>query len=191
MKLLWTELLRHKSLLLGALVLASINQIFSLLDPQIFRLIIDNYATKANQVKSHDFLIGVGLLLLGSVLVAFISRVAKAFQDYYVNVITQKVGNRLYAISVGHAFSLPYAIFEDERSGELLSKLQKARSDSQKLIADGVNVIFLSLVGMLFVLIYATYVHPLIGLVYFLVIPILGMATFILSKKINNTFLCD
>lgn len=185
-KILFAELLKHKGLLVGALVLASINQIFSLLDPQIFRLIIDNYATQVDSLAPRDFISGVGLLLLGVILVAFISRVAKAFQDYYVNVITQRVGNKLYAKSVAHAFSLPYAVFEDQRSGEILNKLQKARADSQTLIANGVNILFLSLVGMIFVLIYATFVHPMIGLIYFLIIPTLGLATFLLSKKIKE-----
>lgn len=186
MKLLWKELLQHKVLLAGALALASINQVFSLLDPQIFRLIIDNYATQVDELTTRDFITGVGLLLLGTIAVAFISRVAKAFQDYYVNVITQRAGNRLYARSIHHAFSLPYAVFEDESSGEILSKLQKARTDSQQLITNSINILFLSLVGIVFVLIYATYVHPLIGLVYFLIIPSLGTATFILSRKIKQ-----
>lgn len=186
MKLLFQELFKHKGLLVGALVLATINQVFSLLDPQLFRMIVDRYATQVDTLEPRDFILGVGLLLLGVVLVAFISRVAKAFQDYYVNVITQRVGNKLYAKSVAHAFSLPYAVFEDQRSGEILNKLQKARADSQLLITNAINILFLSLVGMTFVLVYATYVHPLIGLVYFLIIPALGTATFILSKKIKE-----
>lgn len=185
MDLLWIGLKKYKGTLIGALILATINQVFSLLDPQIFRLIIDNYATKASTLGNQEFIKGVGLLLLATVGVAFVSRVAKAFQDYYVNVITQRIGTELYAHSVGHAFSLPYAVFEDQRSGELLNRLQKARADSQSFISHTINTLFLSLVGIVFVLIYATIVNPLIGLVYFLIIPTLGSATFFLSKKIK------
>lgn len=186
MKLLWQEVRKYKGLLFGALLLAAVNQIFSLLDPQIFRLIIDNYASRAGEMTSGEFVRGVGLLLLGTVGVAFVSRVAKAFQDYYVNVITQRVGTNLYAQSIAHSFSLPYAVFEDERSGELLSKLQKARTDSVSFIGNAVNILFFSLVGVIFVLIYASSVHPVIGLVYFLIIPTLGLATFTLSRKIKE-----
>lgn len=185
MDLLWTGVKKYKGTLIGALILATINQIFSLLDPQIFRMIIDNYATKASVLTRQEFITGVGLLLLATVGVAFVSRVAKAFQDYYVNVITQRVGTELYAHSVDHAFSLPYAVFEDQRSGELLNRLQKARADSQSFISHTINTLFLSLVGIIFVLIYATIVNPLIGLVYFLIIPTLGGVTFFLSKKIK------
>src|SRR5438046_3990705 len=77
-----------------ALVLAAINQIFSLLDPLIFRHIIDSYATRYREYSSPQFIQGVGLLLAAAVGVALVSRIAKNFQDYFVNVITQKVGAR-------------------------------------------------------------------------------------------------
>lgn len=186
MKLLWQEVKKHKGILFGALALATVNQVFSLLDPQIFRLIIDNYASRVGELSRSEFISGVGLLLVASVGVAFISRVAKAFQDYYVNVIIQRSGTNLYAQSVSHSFSLPYAVFEDERSGELLNKLQKARTDSQALILNAVNILFLSLVSILFVLIYATFVHWLVGLTFFLIFPVLGTAIYFLSKKIKE-----
>src|SRR5256714_4240768 len=85
-----------------ALLLAAINQIFSLLDPLIFRHIIDSYATRYREYPTAKFLSGVGLLLGAAVGVAFVSRVAKNFQDYFVNVITQKVGANIYADGIRH-----------------------------------------------------------------------------------------
>ncbi|HVO29041.1 MAG TPA: ABC transporter ATP-binding protein, partial [Candidatus Paceibacterota bacterium] len=129
---------------------------------------------------------GVGLLLLVSVAAAFISRVAKNFQQYYENVVTQRVGTELYANSVRHSFSLPYAVFEDQRSGELLQKLQKARLDSQQLIVNFVDTVFVAVVGIAAVLVYAFYVHWLIGLMYFLILPILGAVLFFIGRKIKT-----
>ena len=186
MKLLFNYVRENKKILFGALLLASVNQFFSLLDPQIFRLIVDRYASKADTYSHSDFIKGVLFLLFLSVLVAFISRVAKNFQDYFVNIITQRVGTKLYGESVSHAFSLPYFVFEDQRSGELLQKMQKARTDSQALITGFINTIFLSFIGIVFVLIYAFTVHWLIGLVYFLIIPVLGSVTFFLSRRIKE-----
>ncbi|HLC73671.1 MAG TPA: ABC transporter ATP-binding protein, partial [Candidatus Nanoarchaeia archaeon] len=176
---------KHKKTLILALVLATINQIFSLLDPQIFRLIIDKYATKASTFPRETFIKGILLLLLASVFVALISRIAKNFQDYYVNVISQKVGTSMYADSVAHTLSLPYNIFEDQSSGQILQKLQKARIDTQAALQSSINVVFLSVVGILFVIIYAFTVNWLIGLVYFLLIPIIGIFTYLISKKIK------
>src|SRR5213080_3998116 len=91
-----------------ALVLAATNQIFSLLDPLIFRHIIDGYATRFHDYTLPQFFKGVGLLLGAAVSVAFISRLAKNFQDYFVNVITQRVGARMYSDGIRHSLELPY-----------------------------------------------------------------------------------
>ena len=185
MKLLLDYLKNYKKIIFGALILATINQVFSLLDPQIFRLIIDNYATKINQLTPSEFSSGVLLLLFAAVGVALISRIAKNFQDYFVNVITQKVGTKLYADAITHSFSLPYEVFEDQRSGELLQKVQKAKIDSQVLINSAINIAFLFVIGLSFVILYAFIVNWLIGLVYVLLVPLMGLITFIVSKKIE------
>lgn len=185
MSLLFNYLKRYKKLLFLTLLLATVNTVFSLVDPQVFRLIIDNYVSKIGTISHADFLRGVGLLLAASVGAAFISRVAKNFQQYYENVVTQRVGTQLYAFSVAHSFSLPYAIFEDQRSGELLQKLQKARLDAQQLIISFVDIIFVSLIGVLLVIAYAFYVHWLIGVLYLSMIPIMGSAMFFLGRKIK------
>ena len=57
------------------------------------------------------------------------SRVAKNFQDYFVNVVTQRLGAQLYSDGIRHSLELPYPVFEDQRSGETLGKLQKVRTD--------------------------------------------------------------
>src|SRR5271170_8500822 len=125
-----------------ALLLAAINQIFSLLDPLIFRHIIDSYATRYKEYSSPQFVRGVSLLLAAAVGVALVSRIAKNFQDYFVNLITQQVGARIYADGISHSLELPYAQFEDQRSGETLGRLQKVRTDVEKLINISVNLLF-------------------------------------------------
>ena len=163
MKLLAAYLLDYWRLIALALVLAAINQIFSLLDPLIFRYVIDQYATRFSEYTTGEFFRGVSLLLAAAVGVAFVSRVAKNFQDYFINVITQRLGARLYSDGIQHSLELPYAVFEDQRSGETLGKLQKVRTDVEKLIAASINTLFTSLVGIIFVMIYAWTVHWLIA----------------------------
>ena len=183
MRLLWSYLLRYKHLIVAALVLAAINQVFSLLDPQVFRLIVDRYALKVNTMPRELFVRGVVLLLLAYVGVALVSRIAKNFQDYFVNVISQCTGAQLYERSVPHSFSLPYAVFEDQRSGEILQKMQKARADAQSLITNFVNLIFVSMVGLVFVTIYGFTVHWAIGTVYLLLAPSLGTLMFFIKAQ--------
>src|SRR6185437_7743703 len=99
-----------------ALFLAAINQIFSMLDPAIVQRVIDRYLLHVNSFTASQFIRGVGVLLGLSIGAAFVSRVAKNFQDYYVNVITQQVGARIYSDGIRHSLDLPYADFEDQRS---------------------------------------------------------------------------
>ena len=186
MRLLWGYIKQYKKILFGTLALATVNQVFSLLDPQIFRIIVDKYVSHIADLSRHDFLQGITILLLASVGVAFISRVAKNFQDYYLNVVVQRVGTKMYAHSVSHSFSLPYAVFEDQRSGEFLQKLQKARTDAQLFMQSSVNILFLAVIGIVFVIGYAFYVHWLVGLVYFLIIPVLGVSTYMISRQIKT-----
>ena len=186
MKLLYSYLRQYRSLVLLTLVLATINQVFSLLDPYVFSLIIDNYVSKFSELTSTQFRNGVGLLLAAAVGVAFVSRVAKNFQDYFTNVITQRMGAQMYADGLKHSLELPYAVFEDQRSGETLGKLQKARTDSEKYLNVAINVLFISLVGVIFVLIFAVRVHWLVAVVYFLTIPVLMGMMWFLSAKIKR-----
>src|SRR2546430_6212837 len=186
MKLLYSYLREYWKMVVLILVLAALNQIFSLMDPLIFRYVIDEYATKYSQYTTSQFIRGVSLLLGAVVGVAFVSRVAKNFQDYYTNVITQQLGAQIYSDGIRHSLELPYSVFEDQRSGETLGKLQKVRTDVERLINAFVNILFISLVGVVFVMVYAFTVHWLIALVYFLTIPILGILVSVLSRKIKR-----
>ena len=168
-----------------ALALAATNQVFSLLDPLIFRHIIDEYATRYKDYTTEQFIKGVSLLLGAAVGVAFVSRVAKNFQDYFVNVIVQRLGAQMYSDGIRHSLELPYSVFEDQRSGETLGKLQKVRSDVEKFITMSINMLFTTLVGVVFVMIYAFNVHWVIAPAFLMTVPLLGTLSSVLSKRIK------
>jgi ATP-binding cassette subfamily B protein len=185
MQLLFRYLSLHRRTLVLALVLATVNQVFSLMDPQIFRLIVDQYAMHVDVLPQGEFISGVLVLLLASMGVALASRIAKNFQDYFVNVMTQRIGAGIYGESIAHAFSLPYGVFEDQRSGEILQKLQKARADTQVFVTNAINIAFLSLLGIGLVLVYAAFVHWSIALSFMLMFPIVGGIMVWTSRRIK------
>ncbi len=186
MKILFVYLKKYWKLCALTLVLASINQIFSLLDPYIFRHIIDKYATQPEIYTKSEFIYGVGLLLLATIGVALVSRVAKNFQDFYLNAVTQRTGADMYSDGVAHTLSLPFSIFEDERSGETLGKLQKARQDSEKFLVAFVNILFVSLIGFIFVAIYSASVYWGVAVMFILTPVFIGFMSFFLTKKIKD-----
>jgi ATP-binding cassette subfamily B protein len=186
MKLLLSYAKQYWKLIALALVLAAINQTFSLLDPLVFRHIIDQYVTRYQEYTARQFFQGVGLLLAAAVGVAFVSRTAKNFQDYVINVVTQRLGAQMYADGLRHSLELPFQVFEDQRSGETLGKLQKVRTDVERLISTLINVLFTTLVGVVFVMIYAINVHWVIAPIFLLTVPLLGWLSSALGKRIKS-----
>jgi ATP-binding cassette subfamily B protein len=191
MKLLLQYLSRYKGLIFLALILAAINQVFSLLNPYILgNFLIDPFANKAKHFREsgldNEFFRGVIIGLLMIIGAAMVSRIAKAFQDYVVNVVIQKFGAKLYTDGLRHALRLPFQDFEDQRSGETLSVLQKVRADCEKFITNFVNVLFATLVGIVFVSIVAFKLSPSLPLIYLLGSITLALLTSVLSRKIKS-----
>ena len=188
MKILLRYLKKHQTTVFGALALAAINQIFSLLDPYIFRKIIDDVASvyQADNHTVEEFLRAIIPLTLASIGVAFVSRVAKNFQDYFINTVTQKVGAQIYADGISHSLELPYESFEDQRSGETLGKLQKVRTDVEKIITVGINILFQSVIALIFISIYAFSVHWMIVPLFLITGPLIAWISSVLSKKIKT-----
>ncbi|HEY1055155.1 MAG TPA: ABC transporter ATP-binding protein, partial [Emticicia sp.] len=186
MKLLLHYLSRYRWQVVLALTLAAINQTFSLLDPYIFGKLIDKYANRAKDFTEPEFLKGVSLMLGAVIGVAMVSRIAKTLQDYMVNMIIQKLGANVFTDGLKHTLNLPYQQFEDQRSGETLSILQKVRTDSEKFITSFINVAFTSLVGIVFLTIYSLSVNSWLIGIYFIGAFALAALTRVLSRKIKE-----
>ncbi len=186
MRIFYNYLKRYWMLCILVIFLAAINQTFSLLDPLIFRHVIDDYATKFDLFTFKQFLSGISFLLLLAVGAAFVSRVAKNFQDYYLNTVTQRLGAKIYNDGVEHSLALPYAVFEDQRSGETLGVLQNVRTASETFIISMINVLFVSLIGFLFVTIYAFHIYFAVAIVFALTVPIIGLISYVLTNKVKK-----
>jgi ATP-binding cassette subfamily B protein len=168
------------------LFLAAINQSFALIDPIIFRHVIDDYATRFDAFTLAQFARGVSLLLLLAIGAAFVSRVAKNFQDYYLNNVTQRTGAQIYNDGVRHSLALPYVVFEDQRSGETLGTLQQVRLACETFATSFINVLFVSLIGFIFVTIYALYIYWGVAVVFAATVPIIAIASYLLSTRIKK-----
>jgi ATP-binding cassette subfamily B protein len=186
MKILLSYLKRYKNLVFLSMLLASINQVFSLLDPYIYGKIIDRFAQHASDFTKAEFIKGVALLIGAAISVAMISRIAKAFQDYCINLVIQKLGADIYTDGLKHTLQIPFNEFEDQRSGETLNVLQKVRTDTEKFISSFINIVFASLVGIVFVIMYTVNVYGGLILVYLLATVLLSIVTNYLSKKVKK-----
>ncbi|MEO6524572.1 MAG: ABC transporter ATP-binding protein [Mucilaginibacter sp.] len=185
MKILLSYLKNYTGVVIFALLLAAINQGFSLLDPFFTGKLVDQAIEKRNALNHAEY-VSVILKWVGlAVGSAMVSRIAKNFQDYYTSIIVQKVGAKMYADGLQHSLKLPYQVFEDQRSGETLGILQKVRLDSEKFITAFISVLFVSLIGMSFVIVYSLSVSYKVTLVYIAAIPIITIVSIVLSRKIK------
>ena len=210
MKILLKYLKPYKWMVVLTLVLAAINIGFSLIDPillgKLVNLARDHQAGPAGAIHQnltdHQFFwdnsritrkedkhylqLGVFFILIFSISVAMVSRIAKAFQDYFLNVVIQKFGAKVFTDGLQHAMKLPYQQFEDQRSGETLSVLTKVRSDVEKFMTNFINILFGVIVGVVFVFVYASlYISWMVPVAYLVGIVILTLITNLLSKKIK------
>jgi ATP-binding cassette subfamily B protein len=186
MKILLSYLSKHRWVVVLALFLAGMNIGFSLLDPYITGRIVDNFIEKYKVLSHDEYLYGVLKLVGMAIGVAMVSRIAKNFQDYFTNIITQKVGAEMYADGLKHSLELPYQVFEDQRSGETLGILQKVRLDCEKFITSFISILFVSLIGMVFVIVYSATVSYQVTLVYFAAIPVITFVSMAMSRKIKR-----
>lgn len=206
MKILFKYLQPHKWLVILTLILAAINIGFSLIDPILLGKMV-NLANEQQSVphsgkyswadffwqyewivkKGSPYLqLGVFYILIFSISVAMVSRIAKNFQDYFLNVIIQKFGAKVFTDGLQHAMKLPYQQFEDQRSGETLSILTKVRGDVEKFMISFINVLFGILVGVVFVFVYAAlFIDWRIPVAYLVGIAVLTFITNKLSKKVK------
>ena len=174
-------------LLFFALIMASINICFSLSDSIITGKLMQDCGVglakyKGNEmafIKSLSFWLG---LSLGA---AMISRITKNFQDYFTNVVIQRTGAQMYTDGIKKSLDLPYAEFEDQRSGETLSKLTKVRIDSEKLITLSISLIFQTIIGFVFVILYVARIDYRISLIFLVTAPIIALVSSYLGKKIK------
>ena len=187
MKLLYAYLKKHKLLLFFALVMATINICFSLSDSIITGKLMQDCGVGIAKYKGNEigFIKSVGFWLGLSLGAAMISRITKNFQDYFTNIVIQRTGAEMYTDGIKKSLDLPFEDFEDQSSGQTLSKLQKVRTDSEKLITLSISLIFQTIIGFIFVIIYISRIDYRIAFIFVITAPIIAFISSVLGKKIK------
>jgi ATP-binding cassette subfamily B protein len=186
MKLMWTYLKPYKWLAILSMILAAVAQALAFYDPVIFGRIIDQYAFNTNQRTESELVRGIVGLLGLAILVAIGSKLAKTFQDYVLRLVVQKFGRAVFDDGLKQTLRLSYQEFEEQRSGETLSILQKTRRDVESFLSSAINIIFSTLVGVSFLIYYAITKHWALIPVFLIGVVFLGGLTGLLSRNIKT-----
>ncbi len=187
MNILWKYLKPQQWLIVVALTLAGIGQLLSLVDPLIFGKIIDDYATKPGNRTEPELVQGVLWWLGVAIAIALLARVARSFQEYFSRLAVQKFGMQIFNDGLKQTLRLSFQEFEEQRSGETLSVLQKVRNDTQQFINFFINILFSSIIGIGFLIWYSITKNWMLVPVFVIGILVLGSLTGLLSKKIKTT----
>jgi ATP-binding cassette subfamily B protein len=186
MRILWSYLQQQKWWVALALLLAGIAQLLSLTDPIIFGKIIDNYATNTRGMSEHELVQGVLYWLGIAIAIAVVSRIAKAFQEYFTRKAVQLFGMQIFNDGLKQTLRLSFQEFEEQRSGETLSILQKVKTDTERFINSFINILFSSIVGMGFLIWYSITRNWMLVPIFVIGILVLGSLTGLVSKKIKT-----
>lgn len=187
MKILWKYLKPQQWLIIVSLCLAGVSQLLNLVDPLIFGKIIDDYATRPGLRTEAELVKGVLFWLGLAIAIALLARGTKSFQEYFTRLVVQKFGLQIFNDGLKQTLRLSFQEFEEQRSGETLSVLQKVRTDTQQFINSLINILFSSIVGLGFLIWYSVTKNWMLIPVFVVGILVLGSLTGLLSKKIKTT----
>lgn len=186
MKILWKYLRPHRNSVILSLLLAGIAQLLTLIDPVIFGIIIDRYATGESDLPTSELITGV-LKWLGLALgIALLARIFRALQEYNTRKTVARFGMSIFNDGLKQTLRLSFQEFEESRSGTTLSVLQKVKTDTERFINAFINVLFSSIVGVGFLIWYSVSKNWLLIPVFFVGIVMLGSLTGLLSRKIKT-----
>ncbi len=186
MKILWNYLKPQRATVFFSLLLATIAQLLNLIDPIIFGKIIDDYASNSTNLTENERVNGVLFWLGIAILIAVVSRLAKAFQEYLTNKVVYKFGMQIFNDGIKQTLRLSFQEFEESRSGETLSILQKVKRDTERFVNAFITILFSSFVGIGFLIWYSITKSWLLIPVFLIGVLILGTITGTLSKKIKT-----
>lgn len=186
MDILWKYLKPHRTLVALSLLLAAVAQLLNLLDPVIFGMIIDKYATNRDNLNEPELIRGVLFWLLLALGIALLAKFLKAVQEYTTRKTVAQFGMNIFNDGLKQTLRLSFHEFEESRSGTTLAMLQKVKTDSERFINSFINVLFSSAVGVGFLIWYSFSKNGLLIPVFFVGIVLLGSLTGLMSKKIKG-----
>ncbi|MDF3818410.1 ABC transporter ATP-binding protein [Leptospira sp. 96542] len=182
-KLFWKFLRPYWLQISLALFFLAVAQGLALYDPVIFGKIIDGYGLKTLDGELPIEIIHLLWLAIG---IALVSLFFFSLKDFTLRLIIQRFGMDVFNEGLRHTLRLPYQDFEEESSGEILAVLVKVKNDTEKFLTALINVFFSSLIGICFLVWYATSKHWALVPVFMFAFFVLGSITAILSRSIKT-----
>ena len=177
-------IVKHRKLLGEVLLASFFIQLFALLTPLFFQVVIDKVLVHKGMTTLHVLAIGMMALILFDV-------VLNGLRTYVFAHTTSRIDVGLGAQLFKHLLRLPIAYFEARRVGETVARVRELESIREFLTSSTVTLV----IDLFFTLVFFAVMYlysPLLTLVVFLTIPfyvILSVAiTPVLRARLHEKF---
>lgn len=135
------------------------------------------------EIVRQIILIGIGLVVL-----VVLDFYCKFFIGNYGHVMGAKIEYRMRAEIFDHMQKLSFSFYDDQKVGQLMSRITTDLFDITELLHHGPENIILSVLKITGALVILISINPVLTLVAFLVLPFMFTYAFFLNKKMRGAF---
>ncbi len=176
--------LRYKSLLGETLLASFALQLFALVSPLAFQVVID-------KVLVHQGLTTLDVVVLGLALSSLFEIILTGLRTYILNHTTNRVDAELGSKMYQHLLALPIGFYSSRKVGEVVSRVREMESVRAFFTGSGLSS-FVDIFFTLFFLLVMAYYSPLLTLVVLISLPLfLAVSMFfipLLNRHMEDRF---
>ena len=177
-------IVKYRSLLSEALVASLFIQIFALLTPLFFQVVMD-------KVLVHKGISTLTVIALGLLAVVIFESLLSALRNYVFAHTTSRIDVELGAQLFRHLLALPLAYFEARRVGDSVARVRELENIRQFLTGQALT----SVIDLAFTVVFLAvmlYYSPILTLLVALSIPcyivLMALAMPVFRKRLNEKF---
>jgi ATP-binding cassette subfamily B protein len=178
-KILWVFLSPYKSTIFKALIALVIAASATLAIPQAIRQIIDQGFTSVS-INS------INLYFLGLLGIAFILALATFGRYYLVTWLGERVVTDIRREVFSKVLTLSPVFFENNRSGDILSRLNTDTTVIQSVVGSTASVALRNVITMIGGLIMMLYTNWLLTAYVFMLLPFIVVPLIFFGRKVRN-----
>jgi subfamily B ATP-binding cassette protein HlyB/CyaB len=175
---------KYRRLLVEVLVASFFLQLFALISPLFFQVVID-------KVLVHRGLSTLDIILFGLVVVAIFETLLTALRTYVFSHTTNRIDVELGARLFKHLAALPIAYFENRRTGDSVARVRELENIRNFLTSSALTLVIDLFFTFVFLGVMACYSMALTGIVMLsfpFYIAISAMVTPVFRRRLDEKF---
>jgi ATP-binding cassette, subfamily B, multidrug efflux pump len=162
--------------LIGALGLVVITALVQAAGPAVIARAIDvNIAGKDLRGLALSMLLLLGIYIIGLL--------AQAGQGYLIGTVGQQFLAQLRAQIFDKVQSLPLAFFDQNKAGDLMSRLVNDIQTINQLLSQGITQVIGSVFSLVGIVVAMLVLSPLLAAVSFIVLPVMVLVTILFARR--------